>query len=157
MKPCRDCGAATAASARACPGCGILNPVMTWVAFPDGSHLTMREAASGGGAAVLAPGVRVQLPPPPKPVSAGGPTGFGDDRLGRWAVFAVVFKLVSFLLVGGAVGGVIAGMIAYPIGNALPTRADGRKIPVPVSWALIVLSFALMAGRIWLVRQAEQG
>lgn len=158
MKPCRDCGAPTAPSARSCPSCGIVNPVMVWMAMPDGSHHGMREPVRGGAATLAAPvlaprAVGARLPAPPTPAKTGG---FGDDRLAQWAVFAVVFKVVSFLFIGGAIGGVISGLIAYPIGNALPTRADGRKIPVPVSWALIVLSFALMAGRIWLVSRMAQ-
>jgi hypothetical protein len=44
MKPCRDCGQPAAASARSCPHCGILNPVVQWVALPNGEHLTHREA-----------------------------------------------------------------------------------------------------------------
>jgi hypothetical protein len=44
MKPCRDCGQPAAPSARSCPLCGILNPVVQWVALPDGEHLTRREA-----------------------------------------------------------------------------------------------------------------
>lgn len=51
MKPCRDCGQPAAASARSCPHCGILNPVVQWVALPDGAHLTQREPVSGGAAA----------------------------------------------------------------------------------------------------------
>lgn len=43
MKPCRDCSKPTPSSARSCPHCGILNPVVQWVALPDGSHLTRRE------------------------------------------------------------------------------------------------------------------
>jgi hypothetical protein len=43
MKPCRDCGQPAAASARSCPHCGILNPVVQWVALPNGEHLTHRE------------------------------------------------------------------------------------------------------------------
>lgn len=43
MKPCRDCGAPAAPSARACPGCGILNPVLHWVSLPGGEHLNTRE------------------------------------------------------------------------------------------------------------------
>lgn len=53
VKPCRDCGNATAPSARSCPSCGILNPVLQWVALPDGSHHTARVAVTGG--AGLAP------------------------------------------------------------------------------------------------------
>ncbi|HEX8318228.1 zinc ribbon domain-containing protein [Longimicrobium sp.] len=44
MKSCRDCGQPAAASARSCPHCGILNPVVQWVALPDGEHLTHRES-----------------------------------------------------------------------------------------------------------------
>lgn len=50
MKPCRDCGNATAPSARSCPRCGILNPVLQWVALPDGSHHTARVPVSGAAA-----------------------------------------------------------------------------------------------------------
>jgi hypothetical protein len=51
MQPCRDCGKPTAASARSCPSCGILNPVLQWVALPDGSHDSHRETVRPGGAA----------------------------------------------------------------------------------------------------------
>jgi hypothetical protein len=33
------------------PHCGILNPVVQWVALPDGAHLTQREPVSGRVAA----------------------------------------------------------------------------------------------------------
>ena len=46
MKPCRDCSTPVASAERSCPHCGILNPVITWVAHPDGSHLTQRVPAS---------------------------------------------------------------------------------------------------------------
>lgn len=46
MKPCRDCSTPVSAAERSCPHCGILNPVTTWVAFPDGSHLTQRVAVA---------------------------------------------------------------------------------------------------------------
>lgn len=46
MKPCRDCSTPVASAERSCPHCGILNPVITWVAHPDGSHLTERVPAS---------------------------------------------------------------------------------------------------------------
>ncbi|HEX8393419.1 MAG TPA: hypothetical protein VF665_13830 [Longimicrobium sp.] len=51
MQHCRDCGKPTAASARSCPSCGILNPVLQWVALPDGSHDSHREPVRPGGAA----------------------------------------------------------------------------------------------------------
>jgi hypothetical protein len=41
-KPCRDCGAQNLPTARACESCGILNPVLQWVAYPDGSHWDTR-------------------------------------------------------------------------------------------------------------------
>ena len=46
MKPCRDCSTPVASAERSCPHCGILNPVITWVAYPDGSHLTQRVPGS---------------------------------------------------------------------------------------------------------------
>jgi len=54
VKPCRDCSTLTAASAHSCPACGIWNPVLHWVSFPDGSHRDGRAPrgyTSGGGAA----------------------------------------------------------------------------------------------------------
>lgn len=51
MKPCRDCGQMAAPSARSCPHCGILNPVLQWVALPDGAHLTHREPVKAGAVA----------------------------------------------------------------------------------------------------------
>ena len=66
MKPCRECGQPTAPTARACPTCGILNPVQQWVAFPDGSHDTAREPVSGGYAGGMS-----ALTSPPAPASQG--------------------------------------------------------------------------------------
>lgn len=54
MKPCRDCQTPVSPAARACPHCGILNPVQTWVAFPDGSHLTHRVPPAERGPAPAA-------------------------------------------------------------------------------------------------------
>lgn len=139
MKPCRDCGAPTAPSARSCPSCGILNPVLTWIALPNGEHLTRREPAggSGGALAMAAPRAHVFTPPAgAKPADV-----FGQDRLASWAVWLVVFAILRTVLVGGAVGGLIAAVVSVPIGMALPTRADGRKLPAWLSIVLIVGGF----------------
>jgi hypothetical protein len=145
MKPCRDCGVPTAPSARSCPSCGILNPVMQWVALPNGEHLTAREPVRPGGAsaalAVSAPFARIAAP-----AAAKAKDTFGEDRLASWAIWAVVFAILSVTLVGGAIGGLIAGVISLPIGALLPTRADGRKIPVWLSAILIGAAFIILAG-----------
>jgi hypothetical protein len=147
MKPCRDCGVPTAPSARSCPSCGILNPVMQWVALPNGEHLTAREPVRPGGAsaalAVPAPFARIATP---APALAKAKDTFGEDRLASWAIWAVVFAILSITVVGGAVGGLIAGVISLPIGAMLPTRADGRKIPVWLSAILIGVAFIILAG-----------
>lgn len=58
MQPCRDCSTPTAPSAHSCPSCGIWNPVLHWVSFPDGSHRDGRAprgyTPAGGGAAAMA-------------------------------------------------------------------------------------------------------
>lgn len=169
MKPCRDCGAPTAPSARSCPHCGILNPVQQWVSMPNGEHLTHREPVSPGAAAAAlraAPaGFGAMAAPAPafvgapsaaaatailaKPRATGEP-GFGDDKLASWAIWSVLFALLSTFVIGGLIGGAIAALLAVPIGKALPTRDDGRKLPVPVSAVLIALSIALFFGRIFL-------
>jgi hypothetical protein len=140
MKPCRDCGAPTAPSARSCPSCGILNPVLTWIALPNGEHLTRREPAggSGGALAIAAPRAAVFT----APAAGARPADvFGQDRLASWAVWLVVFAVLRTVLVGGAIGGLIAAVISIPVGMALPTRADGRKLPAWLSFALIVGCF----------------
>lgn len=55
MQPCRDCCRPTPPSARSCPACGILNPVVQWVALPGGSHLTHREPVGAAAAPVPRP------------------------------------------------------------------------------------------------------
>lgn len=147
MKPCRDCGAPTAPSARSCPSCGILNPVLQWVALPNGEHLTAREPVRPGGAgaalAVPAPYTRIASA---VPAPARAKDAFGEDRLASWAIWAVVFAILSVTVVGGAVGGLIAGVIALPIGAMLPTRADGRKLPVWLSAILFGVAFIVFGG-----------
>lgn len=66
MKPCRDCQTPVSPAARACPHCGILNPVHTWVAFPDGSHRTHRVPPAERGPAPVAR-------PAPAPLAAAAP------------------------------------------------------------------------------------
>lgn len=141
MSPCRDCGAPTAPSARSCPSCGILNPVLQWIALPDGAHLTAREPVQPGGAhaAAALPAPRPFIPP--APAAKKGDT-FGADRLGSWALWALLFALLDATVVGGAIGGLIAGVIALPIGAMLPVRGDGRKIPVP--WSIVMISAAIV-------------
>jgi|GEM_PF-5464728 len=148
MKPCRDCGAPTAPSARSCPRCGILNPVMQWVALPNGEHLTAREPVRPGGAAATA---TLAVPTPfARPVAAapakaaGNP--FAQDRLASWALWAFIYAILNIILVGGAIGGGISGIIAVVIGSVLPTRADGRKLPVWLSGVLIAWAVILLLG-----------
>lgn len=175
MKPCRDCGQPASSQARSCPHCGILNPVQQWVSFPDGSHLTHREPVRAG-AAFAAPAAAAFAPAPGFAPSAGfapgggyGATatlpsntatlpgaampaegGFGGDRLASWAIWAILFQVISFFFIGGLIGGGIAGLIAYPIGSRLPTRDDGRKLPQMLSIGLIVLAVGIFGFRIWL-------
>jgi hypothetical protein len=152
MKPCRDCGVPTAASARSCPSCGILNPVLQWVALPNGEHLTRREPASGGGAvAMAAPRAPVFAPP----ASARPGDVFGQDRLASWAIWAILFQLLSATLIGGAIGGVIAAIISVPVGAVLPTRPDGRKLPVWFSITLIAVALFIFVGSIAVNARAQ--
>ncbi|HEX2203004.1 MAG TPA: hypothetical protein VHG91_06890 [Longimicrobium sp.] len=69
MKPCRDCNTPVSPAARACPHCGILNPVNTWVAYPDGSHLTHRVPPAERGPA---PAVRPAVPAASAPAAGPG-------------------------------------------------------------------------------------
>lgn len=138
MQPCRDCGAPTAPSARSCPKCGILNPVMQWVALPDGSHLTAREPVGAGAAAIAAPAPFARFAPAPAAAPANRARDvFGEDRLASWAIWVIVFAILDATLIGGAIGGLIAGVISIPIGAMLPTREDGRKIPTWLSFTLL--------------------
>jgi hypothetical protein len=66
-----------------------------------------------------------------------------NDSLGGWAVWAVVFAILSITIVGGAIGGLVAGIISAPVTSALPVRADGRKIPAELSVLLIVVAFLI--------------
>lgn len=158
MKPCRDCGVPTAASARSCPSCGILNPVLQWVALPNGEHLTRREPVGGGGAMALAVPHAALFAPPAAAAPANAAVGdvFGQDRLASWAIWAILFQLLSEFFIGGLIGGAVAGFIAIPIGKALPTRPDGRKLPRWVSIVLIAVALFLFVGRIVVRVQARQ-
>lgn len=149
MKPCRDCGVPTALSARSCPSCGILNPVLQWVALPNGEHLTRREPVTGGGAAAMSlPAHRAPVFTPA--AAAEKPRDvFGGDRLASWAIWLVLFTLLSSFLIGGAIGGIIAAVISLPVGAVLPTRPDGRKLPKAVSIALIGVSVFILVGSIF--------
>jgi hypothetical protein len=63
MKPCRDCTQPVFPASRSCPHCGIVNPVMQWIAMPDGSHHTARVAPDPVAAAAALKGVTA---PPPR-------------------------------------------------------------------------------------------
>lgn len=94
----------------------------------NGEHLTRREPAGGGGAlAMAAPHAPVFTPPVAQKNELGH--GFGQDRLASWAIWAILFQLMSEFLGGGMIGGAIAAVIAAPVGAVLPTRPDGRKLP----------------------------
>jgi hypothetical protein len=164
--PCRDCGAPTAASARSCPRCGILNPVLQWVSFPDGSHLTAREAvgsmgsyspapagaavAAGRAPAMPAPSAFAAAAPAPGRVRFSGISprsqGAAPDLLADWAIWCTLVTVLSLLIVGGLIGGLIAGAITYPLRRALPVRPDGRQLPVALSWAMIAGSVIVFFG-----------
>jgi hypothetical protein len=120
---------------------------MQWVALPNGEHLTAREPVCPGGAsaalAIPAPFARMAAP---APGAAKARDTFGEDRLASWAIWAIVFAILSVTVVGGAIGGLIAGVISLPIGAMLPARADGRKIPVLLSAILIGAAFIILAG-----------
>lgn len=162
--PCRDCGAPAPSSARACPHCGILNPVLQWVAYPDGSHLTAREpAGSGLRQAVLAPqpayapvdgaAARALLPPPPRVRFAGiaGPPKAIPDRLADWAIWSMLFVTINILFIGGLIGGLIAALVTIPIRKAIPVRPDGRQLPAALSWAMIGTAVLVYLARIYVV------
>jgi hypothetical protein len=153
MKPCRDCGAPTAPSARSCPKCGILNPVMQWVALPNGEHLTAREPVGGGAAALAAPAPFSRLAAA-APTPARARDSFGEDRLASWAIWIIVFAILDATLIGGAIGGLIAGVIAFPVGAMLPTREDGRKIPTWISFALIGIGLVMLLSPLLLLMLA---
>jgi RNA polymerase subunit RPABC4/transcription elongation factor Spt4 len=73
MKPCRDCSTPVSSAERSCPHCGILNPVITWVAHPDGSHLTQRVPASERRPALAAKGSAPSALAIPRPTAAPVP------------------------------------------------------------------------------------
>ncbi len=60
------------------------------------------------------------------------------DSLSGWAIWAVIFVILSVTVVGGAIGGGIAGVLSFPITNALPIRSNGRRLPAVVSVFLII-------------------
>lgn len=63
-KPCRDCGTPNLSTARACESCGILNPVLQWVAYPDGSHWDTRMPVSAVRSAPPEPVIAARAPAP---------------------------------------------------------------------------------------------
>jgi hypothetical protein len=114
---------------------------MQWVALPNGDHLTAREPVCAGAAAAVAAPFSRQAPAP-APAKARDP--FAEDRLAGWAIWAIVFAILDATVVGGAIGGGIAGVIAFPVGAALPTREDGRKLPSWLSFALLGIGLFLL-------------
>jgi hypothetical protein len=154
---CRDCGAPTADSARSCPRCGILNPVVQWVAFPDGSHLTARApgfGASTPGAAVLA------SPAAYAPRSGKGRVRFGAitakprpvaDQLADGAIWSVLFAVLGTLVVGWLPAALVASVVTIPLRLSLPVRPDGRRLVPALSYALLGLAGVLLAGKLLLI------
>jgi hypothetical protein len=65
-RPCRDCGQQTKLTARSCPHCGIMNPVLQWVSLPDGSHETFRVPITAYSAMTQAARGAAVLSRPPK-------------------------------------------------------------------------------------------
>lgn len=112
MQPCRDCGKPTAASARSCPSCGILNPVLQWVALPDGSHDTHRETVRPGGAANAfaifdtKPGAAAYVPP----VTRSADVVMNEEGLEAINLTAKRFYIVA----------VVTGVIAFLFRSELP-------------------------------------
>jgi len=61
-----------------------------------------------------------------------------------WGVFVLLFGGLNFFTgLGGAVGGLIAAVLAYLIIWKLPKRYGGRKIPIQLSIAFLVVGVAL--------------
>ncbi|HSU13222.1 hypothetical protein [Longimicrobium sp.] len=65
-RPCRDCGQQTKLVARSCPHCGIMNPVLQWVALPDGAHENFRVPITAYSAMTQAARGAAVLSRPPK-------------------------------------------------------------------------------------------
>ena len=66
-----------------------------------------------------------------------------SDKLSGIAVWSLLFAILSVTIVGGAIGGLIAGLISIPILKAMPTRDDGRKLPVPVSVLVLIAAVVI--------------
>ena len=110
-----------------CPHCKLINPdtALRCDCGYDFQLKTMKQSYLGGKS-------------PSEPAMRNQTDSQVNDSLAGWAITAVVFSILSITVVGGAIGGLIAGAVSFPITKALPVRADGRKLPVSLSIALIV-------------------
>jgi lysylphosphatidylglycerol synthetase-like protein (DUF2156 family) len=120
MKPCRDCSQPAPASAHSCPHCGILNPVVQWVAMPDGSHHTARvapdpvAAAAALSGALARPG-RMPAPAAPRPLArsaaaAPAPVPASGPEVDAIRTCSNIFFALAAL---NAVAGLFLGTVAY--------------------------------------------
>lgn len=120
MKPCRDCSKPAPPSARSCPHCGILNPVVQWVALPDGSHHTARVAPDPAAAAAalsgaMAPPPRMPAPrvsprPAARPAAVAAPVPLEGPEVDAIRTCSSIFFGLAAL---NAVAGLFLGSAAY--------------------------------------------
>ena len=93
----------------------------------------------------------IPLPPPPQP------RGDGDskpqDFLAMWAVFMVVLGIGMLVKLPPWMAAVAGAVLGGVLGQVLPVRDDGKRLPMPVAAALtgvgllLVLVGILMAGK----------
>jgi hypothetical protein len=97
--PCRDCGQQTKNTARHCPHCGILNPVLHWVSLPDGAHETFRVPITPYSAMTNAARSTIALSRPAKRGLARYFGSVDDAEEAREAIDTCsgVFFLVAFI------------------------------------------------------------
>jgi hypothetical protein len=166
MKPCRDCGQPAAASARSCPHCGILNPVVQWVALPNGEHLTHREPvktsadpfayfaspSTANAAALAGPAYATQAR-----AAAGQDAVEAIDLASKRFFWVAGFSLVFGYVLRDVVGeywyadGVIVGALAFALREMHSRVAAGLLLAFSV---LMVLSqvLALFGGSFFIGR-----
>jgi hypothetical protein len=80
--------------------------------------------------------------------SSAGPSQPVDpkaqDYVGMWAIFMVVLGVCMVARLAPWMGAVAGAVLGGGLGQVLPVRDDGKRIPMPVAAGLIIVGLVLI-------------
>ena len=66
-----------------------------------------------------------------------------QDYMGMWGIFMVVLGICLIAKLTPWIGAVAAAILGGGLGQVLPVRADGKRLPVPAAAGMIIAGLVL--------------